>query len=86
MPRAFHVRLVAPLEQRVAHCRETYGMTESAAHAFCRREDSGRERYLKKYFSADINNPLLYHLTINTGLVSYEAAAKQIGDAGLRLR
>lgn len=86
LPRVFHVRLVAPMEQRVAHCREAYSMTESAARAFCQREDSGRERYLKKYFSADINDPLLYHLVINTGLVSYEDAAKQIGDAVLKLR
>jgi cytidylate kinase len=86
LPRVFHVRMVAPLEQRVAHCHEAYGMTESAARAFCRREDSGRQRYLKKYFHADVNDPLLYHLTINTGLVSYDDAAEQIGDAVLKLR
>jgi hypothetical protein len=32
-------------------------------------------------FIADINDPLLYHLVINTGLVGYDAAAKLIGDA-----
>ena len=48
-------------------------------------EDRGRERYLKKYFNADINDPLLYHLIINTGLVGYDDAAKLIGDAVLNL-
>ncbi len=86
LPRVFHVRLVAPLEQRIAHCCEAYDMAESSARAFCLREDSGRERYLKKYFGADINDPLLYHLTINTGLVSYGDAAKHIADAVLDLR
>jgi cytidylate kinase len=38
---------------------------------------------LKKYFHADVNDPLLYHLVINTGLVGYDNAAKIIGDAVL---
>jgi cytidylate kinase len=38
-------------------------------------------RYLKKYFKADINDSLLYHLTINTGLVSYDEAARLIVEA-----
>jgi len=86
LPNMFHVRLVAPLEERVAHSCKYYGMTKSEAHRFCRREDGGRERYLKKYFNADINDPLRYHLIINTGLVNYDDAAKFIGDAVLNLR
>jgi cytidylate kinase len=86
LPSVFHVRLVAPLEQRIEHCLESYGMTKTEARSFCLREDLGRERYLKKYFNADINDPLLYHLIINTGLVGYDAAAKLIGDAMLNRR
>ena len=82
----FHARLVAPLEQRVEHCHEFYRMTKTEARAFCRREDLGRKRYLKKYFHADIADPLLYHLVINTGLVTYDDAAKLIGDAVLNQR
>ena len=86
LPRMFHVRLVAPLEQRTAHAREAYGMAGSAARAFCRREDLGRKRYVKKYFNADVDDPLLYHLVINTGQIGYDDAAKMIGDAVLNLR
>jgi len=77
----FHVRLVAPLEKRIEHAHEFYNMTKKAARAFCQREDLGRQRYLKKYFDADVNDPLLQHLTINTGLVSYDEAACIIADA-----
>jgi len=60
-------------------------LTETEAHKFCLSQDRGRERYLKKYFNADVNDPLLYHLIINTGLVNYNNAAKLIGDAVLNL-
>jgi cytidylate kinase len=85
LPNMFHVRLVAPLEERIEHSHESYGMTKTEARKFCLREDSGRERYLKKYFRADVNDPILYHLIINTGLVGYDDAAKIIGDAVLKL-
>lgn len=81
LPDVFHVRLVAPLEKRIEHAHEFYEMTKKEARAFCLREDLGRVRYLKKYFKADINDPLLYHLTINTGLVSYDEAARLIAEA-----
>lgn len=84
LPHVFHVRLVAPLEQRVQHAHEFYGMTLKTAEAFCLAEDRGRQRYLKKYFKADIDDPLLYHLVINTGLVSYDQAAQIIADAVLK--
>ena len=58
-------------------------MTRAEAHKFCLREDQGRARYLKKYFNADIDDPLLYHMIINTGQMDYHAAAKLIGEAVL---
>jgi hypothetical protein len=81
LPNVFHVRLVAPLENRVAHAVEYYRMTKKAAREFCLKEDRGRRRYLKKYFDADVDDPLLHHLTINTGLVSYDEAATLIANA-----
>lgn len=80
-----HVRLVAPLEQRIEHAREAYGLPPSEARSFCIREDLGRARYLKKHFNADIEDPLLYHLVINTGLVSYDTAARLIEESLLSL-
>jgi len=81
LPHVIHVRLVAPLKNRIEHAHRFYNMTETEARKFCLAQDRGRERYLKKYFGADINDPLLYHAVINTGLVSYDYAAKMIGDA-----
>jgi len=86
LPNMFHVRLVAPLEDRIEYSRKFYEMTKAEARKFCRREDLGRERYLKKYFHANINDASLYHLVINLGLIDNENAAKLIGDTMLKLR
>lgn len=83
LPNVFHVRLVAPFEQRVEHAREFYNLGPRQARDFCQREDQGRKRYLKKYFDADMEDAQLYHLTINTGLVSYDEATRLIAEAML---
>lgn len=85
LPDVFHVRLVAPLEKRIEHAHKHYDMTKEEAREFCRTEDIGRARYLKQHFNADINDPLLYHMIINTGQVGFDAAAKLTGEAILNL-
>ena len=79
----FHVRLVASLERRVAHIQELEHLGKEAALRLIRREDRGRQRYLEKNFKADLNDPLLYHLQINTDLVPYDEAARIIAEAML---
>ena len=59
-------------------------MTRADAANLVRREDRGRARYLKKYFNADTEDPLLHHLTLNTGLVSYDEAVEIIAGAMAR--
>lgn len=80
LPHVIHVKLVAPLEARLQHCQEHYGMTARAAREFCQREDEGRRRYLKKYFQANVDDALLYDMTINTGAVSFDTAAGLIAN------
>ncbi|MBP7976936.1 MAG: cytidylate kinase family protein, partial [Verrucomicrobia bacterium] len=60
--------------------------TRPVARARILQEDRGRKRYLRKYFDADPDDPLLYHLIINTDDVPYEEAARIIGEAVLRRR
>lgn len=84
MPDVFHVRLHGSLETRVRRVAENRGMTPKAALAWVKRADAGRQRYLRRYFDADQNDPLLYHLMINTDLVTPEAAGELIAEAVLR--
>jgi cytidylate kinase len=81
LPHVFHVRLVAPLEKRIEHAHRFYNLSREAAREFIQREDQGRERYVKTYFNARIDDPLLYHLLLNTGLLSFDEAAQIIANA-----
>jgi len=83
LDQVFHVRLIGSLEKRVANVQELDRLSKAAALKIIRREDRGRKRYLRTHFNADIDDPLLYHLVINTDLVSYEKAARIIADAML---
>ncbi len=80
---AFHVRLVGSLERRIAHLVEYKHFSLAEATEYARTEDQGRKRYVTKYYDADIDDPLLYHLVINTDRVQYEEAARMIADTML---
>ena len=85
LPHVLHVRLVAPLADRIERICRDDNKSPAEARKFCVEEDQSRARYLKTYFNADINDPVNYHLIVNTSLVGYENTAKLIGDAVLRL-
>lgn len=85
LPHVLHVRLVAPLDDRIERiCRDDHKSPDEARR-FCLEEEQARARYVKTYFHADTNDPLLYHLVINTSRVGYENTAKIIGDAALHV-
>lgn len=78
---AFHVRLVGSLQRRVERVQEHrhLGPREAADHV--RHTDRGRKRYVRKYHGRDIDDPLLYHLIINTDRVLPEEAGTLIAHA-----
>jgi cytidylate kinase len=77
---AVHVRLVGPLDTRVNHCREFYHLSRAEAEKLVHERDLARTRYVHRYFHARIDDPLHYHLTINTGRVGFKTAAQLIVD------
>jgi cytidylate kinase len=81
LPQMFHVRLVGSLERRAQRLQELNSLSHKEAIRLADREDLARRRYLKQFFNKDIDDPLLYHLAINTDLISYEDAARLIGSA-----
>jgi cytidylate kinase len=84
LPHVLHVRLVASPERRLENMRRFEGLTEKAAAERIRREDLGRQRYLKKYFGKCVDDPSLYHLVVNTDLVSFDDAARLIGELAMK--
>lgn len=80
-PTAFHVRLVAPRDARVEHVADFYKMDGAQAAKFVRTTDRARRRYVKRYFNSVVEDPLDYHLTLNTKRTGFETAARIIAEA-----
>ncbi len=83
LPGAFHCRVVAPFKLRCERLAQARQMDLESAAGLVEQHDRWRKQYLENYYSADWDDPLLYHLTINTGKVTPEEAveliARQLG-------
>ncbi len=74
-PGSLHVLTVAPLELRVKRVMEDMKVDEQAARKEIARFDSSRREFIKRYFQAELEDPIHYDLVINTEHLSFEAAA-----------
>lgn len=79
-PEAFHVLTVAPLEVRLRRVMEQQSLSEEAARKEIARVDGSRRAFIKKYFNAELEDPVNYHLVLNTEQLSFEGAARLIAD------
>jgi cytidylate kinase len=77
---AFHVRLVSTIEQRIKHVQKVYGYNMEQAAIFLKKDDKARKNYLYTYFHEKINDPLLYHLILNTNRLGHDHAAEMIAN------
>ncbi len=70
--RGFHIRVVAPPEQRIANLVMYKNVTKEVAAAEADRVDSERKELMAKLFGHDIDDPAHYDLIINLGLMDLE--------------
>jgi cytidylate kinase len=80
---AFHVLVVAPLEVRVRRVMENLKVDQETAKGEIARFDSSRHEFIKRYFHAEMEDPVYYDLVINTGRFSFQAATSIVLDASL---
>ncbi len=81
-PHSFHVRIVAPLDDRARRIMgEHEELTRAEAQHWAIRQDRKTSEYLKRFFSVAWEDPTLYHLIINMGKLEPWQAAKIIADA-----
>jgi len=69
LPLGVHVRLVAPEAQRIVWMMKRFKLTKDAAREAMVKQDDDRRKLMKTYFNRDIDDPLLYDVVWNTGLV-----------------
>lgn len=73
-----HIRVVAPLPQRIAYVARREGFAEPEARSRILLKDRDRERYLQMQHHRQPNDPELYDLVINTGVLDLESAVDLI--------
>ncbi|HET9016794.1 MAG TPA: cytidylate kinase-like family protein [Thermomicrobiaceae bacterium] len=73
-PDVLHLRVVAPLDLRVAYVMRREGLDEVAARERVRRKDEGRARYLDSQYHHRADDARLYDLVINTGVLALDDA------------
>ena len=82
-PQTFHVRLVASTESRVENVAELRGLSTKKALAYVEAEDKARQRFIRRYFQVDVNDPLLYNLVVNVDRTPLDEAARIVEEAVL---
>jgi hypothetical protein len=80
-PGAFHALIVAPVEARVMRVMEKLKLNEEEARKEIVHFDDGSRGFVKRYFQANIADPINYDIVINTKHLSIEGAASIIVDA-----
>ncbi len=77
-PGVLHVLLVASLDHRAASLGLSEGLTVDEAVRRLHDSDRSRAAFHRKFFKVDVDDPLLYHLSLDMTRVSFEAAAGAI--------
>lgn len=86
-PGVLHVRLEAAFDERVRRVSEQQRFANpAAARDFVAGRDRAGADYIKTYYGVDWNDPVLYHLIINSGLWDAESAAQIVADAAKHVK
>lgn len=80
-PDVLHVRVIAPFEARVSWLQQKEKISVEAAQARLKESLKVRTQYLQRSYGVQVDDPTLYHLVINTGLVNVSQATDLVVQA-----
>lgn len=72
------LRIVAPQNVRIATVARVFDVTEEDAKRRIIRTESDRRAFIRKYFNADITDPINYDIVINTGALEIDKAVEAV--------
>lgn len=78
LPGGLHVRLVASRETRIARVAAALHRSHDDAAHHIDEQDDARRRFVRANFAANLDDPHLYDLVINTDHIDAEAAAELV--------
>lgn len=77
-PTVLRVRLHGPPERRALQAIRLGGVDEKTAWETLRRLDRAHADYARQFYGADIRDPALYHLMIDSTAVAFDACIEMI--------
>ena len=77
-PNSLHIGLAAPFGTRVIRNMRKHNFTAVEAGKFTRDTDEARQRFYRKFFDTNPDNPALYSLSLNTQSLHPELATELI--------
>lgn len=79
IPHIMRVRICAPMKYRIKCMMDRLGLKDPAvARREIERNDAAHTRTMRQFFDADWENPLHYHMTLNTGSMPVSSCVDQI--------
>jgi cytidylate kinase len=84
-PGVLHVRVMARAEDRLRRTQEVEGLARDEASKLTAERDRAVAQYVRRFHGVEWADPPLYHLTINTSLLSPEIAVELIAAAARQL-
>ena len=75
LPHALRVRIVAPMDVRIARVAELESLTPAAARKMVEQIDAKRRDFFRVHFKRDVDDPASYDLMVNTERTSLKHAA-----------
>ena len=80
-PHVLRARLTGPPERRTRQAALLAGIDEDEAERRRRRLDHAHAEYLQRFYGAEIDDPTLYHITLDTTLLTPELAVDLLEQA-----
>ena len=74
----FRVRVISPKHVRIQNIVKNFNISENEAKRRVIRTESERRAFIRKYFNAEIADPVNYDMVINTGSVRVDNAVTAI--------
>ena len=78
---SLRVLVVAPMEVRVNNVAAAFKISKDEAMQRVMRAESDRKAFIRKYFHADLADPMHYDLVINTQYFGLDAATRIVKEA-----
>lgn len=80
VPHVLHLRVVAPLEFRIENIMKQKGFSKEDALRYISEKDRSAQEYLYRFYNVDWNDPELYHLILNMGMLNIDQAVKMVKE------